>query len=306
MDGDKKNHFSIIILGATASGKTNLSLELASQNGEIISVDSRQVYKYMDIGTAKPSKNELLSIPHYLISIIEPNERFTAGLFKKECEKLIENIYNRGKTPFLVGGTGLYFNTILYGLSPVPSVPNYIRDFVDEKIKIRGIERIYEILAKIDPLYAKKIHKNDRQRISRAIEVFCFTKKNISSFFVEKINNDFKFVKIGIEIDRELLYKRIDYRVDIMIKNGLIEETENLLKMGYSKDSFGMKTIGYAEIVDYIENRISKEEAIDLIKRNTRHYAKRQITWFKKIDGISWFNYSDTTKIKDFITNSSY
>jgi len=306
MNDDKKNHFSIIILGATASGKTNLSLELASQNGEIISVDSRQVYKYMDIGTAKPSNEELLSIPHHLISIIEPNERFTAGLFKRESEKLIDNIYNKDKIPFLVGGTGLYFNSILYGLSPIPAVPTYIRDFVDEKIKTKGIERIYEILAKIDPLYAEKVHKNDRQRISRAIEVFCFTKKPISSFFVKRINNNIRFIKIGIEMDRELLYKRIDYRVDIMIKNGLIEETENLLKMGYSKDSFGMKTIGYAEIVDYIENRISKEEAIELIKRNTRHYAKRQITWFKKIDGISWFNYNDTTKIKDFIiTNFS-
>jgi tRNA dimethylallyltransferase len=301
MSETKKNNFSIIILGATASGKTNLSLELASKHSEIISVDSRQVYKYMDIGTAKPSRDELLSIPHHLISIIEPNERFTAGLFKKESENLINNIYNRGKIPFLVGGTGLYFNSILYGLSPIPAVPNHIRDFVDEKIKSRGIERIYEVLTKIDPLYAEKIHKNDRQRISRAIEVFSFTKRPIFSFFAERISNNFKFIKIGIEIDRELLYKRIDHRVDIMIKNGLIEETENLLKIGYSRESFGMKTIGYAEIVDYIENRVSRDEAIELIKRNTRHYAKRQITWFKKIDGISWFNYNDSRKMKDFI-----
>ncbi len=300
------NNYSVIILGPTASGKTALSLELASFGGEIISVDSRQVYKYMDIGTAKPSKEELLKVPHHLISIVEPDEKFTAGLFKRESEKLINALYQKNKIPFLVGGTGLYFNSILYGLSSIPVVPNEIRSFVDRKIELRGLERVYNILEKIDSTYANKIHKNDKQRISRAIEVFYFTKKPFSSFFNERPNNNFQFIKIGINMERELLYKRVDLRVDQMIKDGLIDETENLLKMGYKKDSPGMKTIGYSEIVDYLENRTSKDEAIELIKRNTRHYAKRQVTWFKKIDGIYWFNSDEHEKIKKIINEKIF
>ncbi len=296
------------IVGPTGIGKTETSINLAENlSGEIISADSMQIYKYMDIGTAKITKEEMKGIPHYLIDIVYPDEEFTVSDFKESATKYINNIYNRGNLPIIVGGTGLYVNSLVYDLNFTNVAPN--NEF-REKYEIiadkYGNGVIYEELRSIDPKSAKRIHVNDRKRIIRALEIYYVTKKPMSVYYKDfrRYNDDFDVVMIGLTNKREDLYKRINYRVDRMIEKGLIEEVKGLLDMGYTDYLNSLQALGYKEIILYLKNEITLDEAIDLIKRSTRKFAKRQLTWFRRDNRIKWIDvgcFENNHEVSDYI-----
>jgi tRNA dimethylallyltransferase len=274
----------IAIVGATASGKTAYSIELAKQiDGEIISADSRLVYKGFDIGTAKPTIEEQSGIPHYMIDIVEPEFDYSAGLYKQQASEIIEKIHLKGKTPIIVGGTGLYIDILLKNYDLPKVEPDRL---LREELKLLSREDLYEKLQIMDCDAAKKIDKNDTKKIIRAIEIITVTGKSLSaSQGLGEIPYNIEW--IGRNFEREVLYSRIDKRVDIMIEQGLIEETKCLLiKHGAIPNL--VNTIGYREIYGYLTNKYSLEEGIDLLKKNTRNYAKRQLTWFRKNNLIKW------------------
>lgn len=298
---DKDNLF--ILIGPTAIGKTALSIELAKRmNGEIISADSMQIYKYMNIGSAKITKEEMEDIPHHLIDIVFPDEDFTVADYKDSAIKLIKNINSRGKLPIVAGGTGLYINSLVYNLNFTQVEPNEeIRAKLESLGDKYGNEYLHQELEKIDIESAKKISINDRKRIIRAIEIFKMTGKPMSEHnknFRRPIE-DYNLVMVGLNMDRKELYNRINLRVDIMIEEGLIEEVRNLLKMGYNKELVSMQGIGYKEIVMYLEGIISLEESVGLIKQGTRNYAKRQLTWFRRDNRIKWVNVDEFSNLND-------
>ena len=261
----------IVICGPTASGKTALSIELAKKiNGEIISSDSMQIYKYMDIGTAKPSEEEKEGIQHYLLDFVEPNQRYSVAEFKKDAESAIEEILAKGKTPIVVGGTGLYVDSLIYGIE-------YQDIELDEKYR-----------KELDPEAAQRIHKNNTKRVIRALEV-CLSGEKMNDFSNDlKINEKYKPIIIVLNREREHLYERINKRVDIMMESGLIDEVKKLLEMGYTKDMISMQGIGYKEIIKYLDGEYTLDEAVDIIKRASRRYAKRQLTWFRRYDDAKW------------------
>jgi len=283
----------IVICGPTASGKTALSIELAKKiNGEIVSADSMQLYQYMDIGTAKPSKTEMDGIHHYLIDCISPELRYSVANYKKQAIESIETILKKGKTPIVVGGTGLYIDSLIYGIE----YDDYEVDLVyrEELEKIcdeKGLEFLYQKAEVIDPKAIEKISKNDKKRIFRILEIYNSTGKTKTQQEIESRKNDipYDYKVFAINIDREKLYQRINSRVDIMIKNGLIEEVKNLIGK-YKFIPTALQGLGYKEVVDYINNKYSKEEMIEKIKMETRRYAKRQITWFKKNKQTIWLD----------------
>lgn len=296
------------IVGPTGIGKTETSISLAENlGGEIISADSMQIYKYMDIGTAKITKEEMKGIPHYLIDIVYPDEEFTVSDFKESATKYINNIYNRGNLPIIVGGTGLYVNSLVYDLNFTNVAPNNeFREKYELIADKYGNGVIYEELRSIDPKSAKRIHVNDRKRIIRALEINYVTKKPMSVYYKDfrRYNDDFDVVMIGLTNKREDLYKRINYRVDRMIEKGLIEEVKGLLDMGYTDDLNSLQALGYKEIILYLKNEITLDEAIDLIKRSTRKFAKRQLTWFRRDNRIKWIDvgcFENNHEVSDYI-----
>lgn len=286
----------IVIGGPTASGKTQLAIEWALRiNGEIISCDSRQIYKYMDIGTAKPTLEERNLIPHHLIDIIYPDEIMSAGEFQKLARACIEDIYRRGKVPLLVGGTGLYIRAVIRDINFPPKVDESIREMIKEKVKKEGLSRVYEELQRIDPVTANKISPNDEIRITRALEVYYATGKPIS-YYRRGIDVDYpeyNIVYFVLNPPRDLLYKRIEERVDKMIKLGLIEETKYILSLGYSPELPSLQTLGYREIIKYIHGMYSLESAVEEIKKETRRYAKRQLTWFRNEIRVRLISYEE-------------
>lgn len=296
------------IVGPTGIGKTETSISLAENlGGEIISADSMQIYKYMDIGTAKITKEEMKGIPHYLIDIVYPDEEFTVSDFKESATKYINNIYNRGNLPIIVGGTGLYVNSLVYDLNFTNVAPNNeFREKYELIADKYGNGVIYEELRSIDPKSAKRIHVNDRKRIIRALEINYVTKKPMSVYYKDfrRYNDDFDVIMIGLTNKREDLYKRINYRVDRMIEKGLIEEVKGLLDMGYTDDLNSLQALGYKEIILYLKNEITLDEAIDLIKRSTRKFAKRQLTWFRRDNRIKWIDvgcFENNHEVSDYI-----
>ncbi|CCQ93090.1 tRNA isopentenylpyrophosphate transferase [[Clostridium] ultunense Esp] len=293
----------LALVGPTAVGKTALSIDLAKKiNGEIISSDSMQIYKYMDIGTAKIRKEEMEDIPHYLIDIVYPDEEFTVADYKYNAEKYINEINNAGKMPIIVGGTGLYLNSLVYELKFTRVEPNEkFRKKYNEIADIHGNQYLFEKLCKVDEISAKRINPNDRKRIIRALEIYYETGKPMSYY-----NKDFRkevdkynLAMIGLTMDRTTLYSRINKRVDMMIIEGLVEEVNKLLAMGYNKELVSMQGIGYKEIIWYLEGNLSLNEAIEILKRNTRRFAKRQLTWFKRDDRIYWININHYNSIAD-------
>lgn len=275
----------IIIAGPTACGKTDSSIHLAKKiNGEIISADSMQVYKYMDIGTAKITKNEMQGIKHYLIDEFLPDEDFSIAKFKDLATKYIDEIYTKGKIPILVGGTGFYINSVIYNNDFTKTEKdNTLRNTLEQEAKEKGNIYLHNKLLKIDELSAQKIHPNNIKKVIRAIEFFQQTGKKISEHNEEEKKKEkaYNVSFFVLNMPREKLYERIDLRVDLMVKNGLLEEVKSLLQKGYKKELVSMQGIGYKEIIAYLEGEISFEEAIYIIKRDTRHFAKRQLTWFK-------------------------
>ena len=290
----------IVICGPTASGKTELSIELAKRiNGEIISSDSMQIYKDMSIGTAKPTKEEMDGIKHYLIDFVEPNKRYSVADFKKDAENAIEEILEKGKIPIIVGGTGLYVDSLIYGIEyqHIEFDEEY-RKFLEERVKKEGLQKLYDEAQKIDPQAIEKISPNDQKRILRILEIYKTTGKNKTEQELESRKNGVKYdYKVfAIEMEREQLYARINKRVDIMLENGLIEEVKEVLKK-YDEFPTAMQGLGYKEVVEYLQGSVSKEEMIENIKRETRRYAKRQMTWFRKNKQTIWIGPKDIQKI---------
>lgn len=289
-----KKPFIVIIAGPTASGKTALGIKLAKLlNGEIISADSMQIYRYMDIGTAKPSSEEMEGIKHHLIDIINPDEEFNVALFKKYADEKINELTGINKLPIVVGGTGLYINSLTYHLNfSDSSEDKEYRAYLSNLAKTNGNEFVYNMLIKIDPAAAKKIHPNNLKRVIRALEVFKNTGTKISEYQKETQiqESDYNFYYIGLDMPRDVLYDKINRRVDIMVNEGLVEEVNKLKEMGYNRNLQSMQAIGYKEIFDYLEGDLSLEDSIELIKRNSRRYAKRQLTWFRKDPRIKWIN----------------
>lgn len=281
----------IAIIGPTAVGKTKLSIDMAKQfNGEIISGDSMQVYRGMDIGTAKVTKAEQQNIPHYMIDIKAPNEPFTTADFQRKVRRHIDTISNKDKLPIIVGGSGLYVQSALYeynfsiGKRDEKTTKN-LEQFRDEN----GIMPLYEKLQKIDPEQAKNIHPNNHRRIIRAIEVYETTGKTLTQLQQDQTTTSlYNSILIGLDMDRELLYSRINDRVDQMIEIGLIEEVRHLYEQGF-ENTQAMRGIGYKELIPYIKNKSSLDECIELLKRNSRRFAKRQYTWFKNKMDVQWY-----------------
>ncbi len=282
----------IVICGPTASGKTALSIELAKRiNGEIISADSMQIYKDMDIGSAKPTKEEMQGIKHYLLDFLSPEERFSVADFKKQAEDAIEEILKNNKTPIIVGGTGLYVNSLIYAIDyPQNEFDGKYREELEDICNEKGLEYLYEKALEIDPEAMQIISKNDKKRILRVLEIYHETGKTKTEQEKEsrkEIKYDYHVFAINME--RELLYERINKRVDIMIEQGLVDEVKKLLEK-YSEFPTAMQGLGYKEVREYLNGNISYEEMIDIIKMETRRYAKRQITWFKKDKQIIWID----------------
>jgi tRNA dimethylallyltransferase len=289
------NKTVIILLGPTAAGKTGVSILLAKTlKTEIISADSMQIYRHMDIGTAKPSPDELKEVPHHLINILSPDQTFSAGMFKEESTKIINGLHVRNKIPIVVGGTGLYIRSLTQGLFEGPSADWSIRQKLKEEEQIYGKEYLYKHLQSIDAEAAAKINPNDSRRMIRAIEVAMQGNKTISEFHITStIPGPYDFIKIGLSRDRKELYSLIEERVDKMIEAGLLHETKSLLEM--NPDRTALQALGYKEMGRYLQGNIELDEAVRLIKKHTKMYAKRQITWFKKEPDIKWLDVTGVT-----------
>lgn len=289
---NKKQIKVIAIVGATASGKTAYSIELAKKiNGEIISADSRLVYKGFDIGTAKPTKQERQGIPHHLIDIVEPEFDYSAGLFQKQAREVILEINSRGNVPIIVGGTGLYIDILLknFDLPQIPPNKNFRKNLANT-----DVHYLFELLKNKDSEAAESIDSNDRKKIIRALEIIATTGKPLKqSRGIQQQEFDIQW--IGRNFDRITLYNRINSRVDTMFEQGLLDETKNLLEK-HGKIPNLINTIGYREVIGYIDNKYSLDEAKELLKKNTRNYAKRQLTWFRKNTNIEWNIYPDKLK----------
>ena len=298
----------IILTGPTAVGKTDLSIELAKDlNAEIISADSMQIYEYMDIGSAKVTKEEMNGIPHYMIDEVKPDFKFSVSEFKLRSEKYIDDIIKKNKLPLVTGGTGLYINSLIYNMDFAKSdANNELREALRLELEENGIDYMHEKLRSLDEESANRIHKNNTKRVIRALEV-CLSGEKMNDFSKDlKLNDKYKPIIVVLNRERDHLYKRINKRVDIMFEKGLINEVKNLLNMGYSKDLISMQGIGYKEIIKYLDGEYTYDEAIEIIKRDSRRYAKRQITWFKRYKSAKWFNldeYNDFNMLeKDVLT----
>lgn len=294
-----------VIVGATATGKTETGVLLAKAiNGEIISADSMQIYQKMDIGTAKPTKEERQDIPHHMIDCIAPDEDYSVARYKKEAFQTIEEILNRQKVPIIVGGTGLYINslTLPWGFSRKDKNETIRQQLEKESVEGKG-EQLYQRLENIDPEAAQKIHPNNQRRVIRALEIYYATGKTKTELDAEerKIELPYAYHMMGIEMDRTYLYERINQRIDLMTEAGLIEEVRRLLDQGYNEELIAMKAIGYKEFIPYFKKEQSLEETIRILKRDTRHFAKRQLTWFRKDERIRWFHVDKTTDKKKLV-----
>jgi tRNA dimethylallyltransferase len=281
----------IIICGPTGIGKTATSIELAKAfNGEIIGADSMQIYRYMDIGTAKPTADEQRQVRHHLIDFIDPDEHFDAVQYARLAREKVPALYDRGIIPFVVGGTGLYIKSFLYGMFQSEPIDSAVRDRLAKEADERGSDLLYQRLKICDPSTAQRLHPNDTYRIIRALETYEATGKSISEYhnthgFSEQ---PFDAFKIGLNMDRALLHERINQRVDMMIAAGFVDEVKKLLSIGYTPDLKSMQSIGYRHVVYYLQGRLTREECVQTLKRDHRRYAKRQLTWFGADDEIIW------------------
>ncbi|MCI9976780.1 tRNA (adenosine(37)-N6)-dimethylallyltransferase MiaA [Clostridioides difficile] len=282
----------IILTGPTAVGKTDLSIKLAKDiNAEIISADSMQIYKYMDIGSAKVTEEEMQGVKHYLIDEVKPDYPFSVSEFQQRAKKYIYEINQKGKSVLVTGGTGLYLNSLIYNMDFAKSdANNELRDELQNQLAEKGIDYMHDRLKSLDEEAANRIHKNNTKRVVRALEV-CLSGKKMNDFSSDlKFNEEYEPIIIVLNRNREHLYERINMRVDIMLENGLVKEVKKLLSMGFKKDMISMQGIGYKEILKYLDGEYTYEEAIEIIKRDSRRYAKRQITWFKRYEIAKWFD----------------
>lgn len=295
----------VVICGPTASGKTALALELAQKFPmEIISADSRQVYRGMDVGTAKATRAERAAVPHHLIDVVDPDEEFTAGRFVTLSQEAVSSIGRRGHHPLLVGGTGLYIKTLTAGLLEAPPADEALRLRLTDLEEQYGEGTLHARLQQVDPALAEKLSPRDRVRIVRALEVFQLTGQRLSELQARHgfADTPFRLLKIGVRADRDTLYRRIDERVHRMVAEGLVAEVEALLAKGYSSHLKSMQTIGYREIIRFLHGDFSLDEAISRIQQESRRYAKRQMTWFRRDSSIIWVDSSrESDKIHELM-----
>ncbi|PRT33945.1 tRNA (adenosine(37)-N6)-dimethylallyltransferase MiaA [Bacillus wiedmannii] len=301
--GEVQREKVAIIIGPTAVGKTKLSIDLAKAlNGEIISGDSMQIYRTMDIGTAKVTKEEMDGIPHYMVDIKNPEDSFSVAEFQERVRKHIREITERGKLPIIVGGTGLYIQSVLFDYQFTDDAgDNIYREQMEKLALERGVEYVHKKLQEVDPESAERIHANNVRRVIRALEIFHTTGEKMSDQ-LEKQENELLYdvFLIGLTMDREVLYDRINLRVDIMMDQGLLEEVEGLYNRGI-RDCQSIQAIGYKEIYDYFEDRVSLEEAVSQLKTNSRRYAKRQLTWFRNKMDVTWFDVTGGEKTSEIL-----
>lgn len=290
----------IVIVGPTAVGKTDVALSLAQHFGtEIISADSRQIYKELEIGTAKPTLEELSRVRHHFINSHSIDQSYDAGAYGRDALALIQALFNEHNTLILCGGSGLYIKAVLEGFDEMPEIPAGIRDQIIAVYELKGLNWLQQEIKEIDPDYFEQVDTNNPHRLIRALELFKASGQKASQLRVkEKRTHDFEIIKIGLELEREQLYKRIDSRMDAMIDRGLFNEAERFYP---NRDLNALQTVGYREIFDYLEGKYDRDEAIRLLKRNTRRYAKRQLTWFKKDQQIKWFQPDQVDQIIEYI-----
>lgn len=293
--GSEKNRI-VVICGPTAVGKTALALDLAEYyNGEIVSADSRQIYREMDIGTAKPTASEQMRVRHHLIDVVRPDEEFHAARYVELAEAAIDDIVSRGKRVFLVGGTGLYIKALTEGLLDAPGADTELRQALHARAEREGSAVLHAELAQVDPASAERLHPNDLIRIVRALEVYAQSGKALSELQRQHgfRTEHYQTLKLGLDCERDILYERIDKRSEQMFTSGLLEEAEQLLQTGYSPDLKILRTIGYKQAFAYLRNEMTREEALEDLKRATRRYAKQQLTWFRKDKSIIWLETCD-------------
>ncbi len=282
----------IILTGPTAVGKTKASIGLAKAlNGEIISADSMQVYKYMNIGSAKIKPEEMEGVPHHLVDVLEPDEEFHVVKFQEMAKQAIKEIYAKGKVPIIVGGTGFYIQALLYDID---FTENEVNDSYRQSLELlareKGAEVLHEMLQEVDPASAEAIHANNVKRVIRALEFYHLTGKKISEHNEQERAKEspYAFCYFVLNDDRDFLYERINQRIDAMLEEGLVEEVRFLKEKGYTRDMVSMQGLGYKEILDYLNNECTLEEAVYILKRDTRHFAKRQLTWFRRERDVIW------------------
>lgn len=295
----------LVIVGPTAVGKTALSIDLAKKfHGEIISGDSAQVYRGMDIGTAKITAEEMDGVPHHLINTHEPDEPFSVAEFQQKATKLIHDIDQRAGLAMIVGGTGLYIQSVIYDyqFSEATGDVSY-RQKMEQLAQVEGNVALHGCLAEVDPITAKRLHPNDLKRIIRALEIYKTTGKTMAEHQRRTMESPYQLALIGLTIEREKLYERINNRVDGMIQDGLVEEVQSLLQKGYSPQLPSMRAIGYKEIVAYLQGNLTLPEAIEWLKKNTRHYAKRQLTWFRSMKDICWYDLTNPRSRAEIVEN---
>jgi tRNA dimethylallyltransferase len=302
----------VIVGGPTGSGKTAFSIEIAKRLGaEIVNADSMQVYRGMDIGTAKPTVDERRGIPHHLLDVVNPDEDFNAALYRTKAVPVIREICARGKVGIVVGGTGLYIRGLMGGLLTCPSENSEVREKLRKEAQESGSETLYNRLSVIDPEAAGEIHPNDLLRIIRALEIFTLSKRRPSELAKEHAfrQRDLLALMICLFMEREELYKRLDKRSEDMVSDGLKEETELLLEKGYSTELKPMKAIGYRHMIAHLRNGVSMQDTLDLMKRDTRRYAKRQMTWFRSEASAVWMSSGDISRafeiIEPFLMNGN-
>jgi len=299
-----KTRHLVLLVGPTGVGKSLAAVHLARRfQGEIVSCDSIQVYRGFDIGTAKPPPELRQAVPHHLVDVAEPHCQFTAADFVRQALKAIRTIDQRHHLPIIVGGTGLYFKALLSGLFPGPGRDDSLREKLHLRIKADGLESLWRELHEVDPTYARLIGCRDKVRIIRALEVFYLTQKPLSAHFraTRSPLRGFHPLKIGLKLEREELYRRIEARVEKMFEGGLVEEVRSLLARGVRETAPPFRALGYKHVLRHLRGEISLDEAVSLTKKDTRHYAKRQMTWFRKMEGIRWFEADDLRSLEEYL-----
>lgn len=295
---DKHNRLAVCIIGPTGVGKTAVGMHVAERlKGEIVSADSRQIFKYMNIGTDKPPAEYLARVPHHFVDIIDPSEWYNAGKFGKQARTTIDDIFDRNRAPVIVGGSGMYVKSLLEGFFDEQIKDISIKEALIREISQNGTAELYRELQRVDPEFAAGITENDAQRIARGLEVYQATGKPLSQHWKEsKTEPEFVPVIFCLNRNREELYDRINRRVDQMIEEGLVKEVEEILVMGYDKSLNSLQTYGYQEVIEHLEGDLSFDEMVELIKKRSRNFAKRQLTWFRGMKKVKWINAGDDSK----------